>query len=101
MGISIVGEPPPEECGRLVYRPAERGEPGAPEQGLEGELPGGPLRRRPHEGEHGSADEKNLDPKNLGRVHGETRSAASRRADASSDCEGSSGWTQWRSNRTV
>ena len=100
VGVGVVGEPPPEEGGRLVDRPAEQHEPGMAELRLEGELPSGPLRRRPHEAEDDSTDEKDLAPENLGRVHGDTRSAASREADASADCEASGTRTRWRSNRT-
>src|SRR5579883_326345 len=69
VGISVISEPPPEEGWRLVHRPAKQAEPGMAEPRLEGELPGGPLRRRPEESEDDGADEKDLAPENLGRVH--------------------------------
>src|SRR5579872_955613 len=100
VGIGVVGEPPPEEGGRLVHRPAEQHEPGVAELRLKGELPGGPFRRGPDEAEDDRTDKKDLAPENLGRVHGETRSAASREAAASADCEASGTWTRWSNNRT-
>ena len=101
VGVGVVGKPPPEEGRRLVDRPAEQHEPGTAKLRLKGELPSRPLCRRPHEDEDGSADEKDLDPENFGCVHGDTRSAASREADASADCEASGARTRWRSNRMV
>ncbi len=47
VGVGVVGEPPPEEGGRLIDRPAEQSEPGMAELRLEGELPGCPFRRAP------------------------------------------------------
>ena len=74
--IGVVGEPPPEEGRRLVDRPAEQLEPGPAELRLEGEPPSRPFRRRPHEGEHDGADEEDLAPEDLGRVHGDEDQAA-------------------------
>src|SRR6185437_15443418 len=99
VGVGVVSEPPPEEGGRLVDRPAEQHEPGTAELRLKGELPGGPLRRSPHEAEDDTTDEKHLAPENLGRVHSDTRSAASRAAAAIADREASGTRTRWRSNR--
>ena len=101
VGVGVIGEPPPEEGGRLIDRPPEQSEPGMAKLRLEGELPGRPFRRAPYEADDDSTDEKDLAPENFGRVHGDTRSAASRKADASPNCEGSGTWTRWRSNRTV
>ncbi len=77
MGVGDVGEPPPEEGGRLIDRPAEKSKPGLAELRLEGEPPGGPFRRSPDEAEDGSADDKNLDPEDLRGVHCDPRSAGS------------------------
>src|SRR5574337_572371 len=101
VGVGVIGEPPPEEGWGLIDRPPEQGEPGVAKLRLEGELPGCPFRRAPYEADDDSTDEKDLAPENFGRVHGDTRSAASRKADASPNCEGSGTWTRWRSNRTV
>ena len=73
--IGVVGEPPPEEGRRLVDGPAEDIKPGVAELRLEAELPCGPFRRRPDEGEHDGADEEHLAPEDLGRVHGDEGSA--------------------------
>src|SRR5579862_2762789 len=89
VGVGVVGEPPPEEGGRLVDRPAEQHEPGMAELRLKGELRSGPLRRSPHEAEDDCTDEKDLAPENFGRAHGDTKSAASREEHASADCEAS------------
>jgi hypothetical protein len=101
MGVGVIGEPPPEEGGRLVDRPTKKNKPRLSELRLEGELPCRPFRRAPNEAEDDSTDEKDLAPENLGRVHGDTSSAALRKADASPNCEGSGTGTRWRSNRTV
>ena len=58
----------------MVEGPTEQLEPRAPELRLEAEPPSRPLRRRPHEGEHDGADEENLAPEDLGRIHGDGRS---------------------------
>ena len=73
VGVGVVGKPPPEEGRRLIDRPAEEHEPGTAKLRLEGELPSCPLCCRPDKDEDGSADEKDLDPENLGRVHGDQR----------------------------
>ena len=69
VGVSIVSNPPPKEGRWLVDRPAEEHEPGTAKLRLEGELPSRPLCCRPHKDEDGSADEKDLDPEDFGRVH--------------------------------
>ena len=71
--IGVVGEPPPKEGWRLVKRPTEDLEPRAAELGLESKAPRNPLRRSPEEGEHDEADEEDLAPEDLGRVHGDHR----------------------------
>jgi hypothetical protein len=53
----------------VVNRPAENLEPRMSELGLEGEPPGGPFGRSPDEGEDYSADDEDLAPEDLGRVH--------------------------------
>ena len=74
MRVSVVGEPPPEERGRLIDRPAEQHEPRLSELRLKGEMPSCPFRRRPDEGEHHGADGEDLAPEDLGRVHGDESS---------------------------
>ena len=59
----------------MINRPTEELEPRLSELRLKGEPPSGPLRRRPDEGEHDGADDEDLTPEDLGRVHGDQRSA--------------------------
>ena len=65
VGVGVVGEPPPEEGGRLIDRPAEQGEPGMAELRLEGELPGGPFRRRPHRSRATTAQTRRIWPQRI------------------------------------
>ena len=74
--IGVVGEPPPEEGGWLIDRPAEQFEPWRAELRLKGQTPSDPFRRSPEEGERHGADEEHLAPEDLGRVHGDLRSGS-------------------------
>ena len=66
-GIGVVGEPPPEKGRRLAEGPAQAYEPGIAKLRLKAQLPCGPFRRRPEEGEHDGADEEHLAPEDLRR----------------------------------
>src|SRR5208283_2517968 len=67
--------PPPEEGRRRVDGERSELEPGGPELGLEGELPGGPLRRAPGGREHDGKDDEDRAPEDAGCRHGRTGSA--------------------------
>ena len=97
--VGVEREPPPKEGWREVDRPSEEREPGAAKLRLEGELPGCPFGRRPDEAEHGRADHEDLEPENLGRVHGDATPARRRVFEASMNCAGSNGRTRWARNR--
>src|SRR5690606_5066584 len=63
------GEPPPEEGGRMVERPAEQDEPGRPELRLKPELPGDIFGGAPGGGEDDEEDDQDLSPEDFGRGH--------------------------------
>src|SRR6267378_1339692 len=69
-GIGVIGVPPPEERRWKIDRNSGyQLEPWPSKLRLVTELPGHPLRGRPHRGEHDHKDDDDLAPENLGRGH--------------------------------
>ena len=68
-GVGVVGEPPPEEGGRVIDRVVPSHEPGLAELGLVAELRRRPLGGSPDEGERDRTDGENLAPEDAGGVH--------------------------------
>src|ERR1700682_6303441 len=68
--IGVIGVPPPEERRWKIDRNSRcQLEPRMSKLRLVTELPGHPLRGRPHRGEHDRKDDDDLPPENLGRGH--------------------------------
>jgi hypothetical protein len=91
----------PREGRRLVDRPPEEHEPRLPELGLKAELPCGPFRRRPQEGENDGAAEDNLAPEDFGSGHGGERLGPGTLGPARASGRSARSGICWRANRKL